>query len=79
MTDQFTHNFNFEVDDAGGQFIKGDVEFNTDGKVSFKIQNSATPLKRETLALFVEFLDYIYKIFEKTGGISSIKVVKKAV
>lgn len=75
--DVYTHNFSFEVDSAGGQFIKGEVEFDTDGKVSFKIKDSSSPLQAETLSLFTNLFEYLKKIYDLTGGIVMIKVSNK--
>ena len=77
MPEKYTHNFNFEVDSAGGQYIKGEVEFDTDGKVSFKIKDSSSPLKSETLSLFNKYLEFMKSIYDTTGGIVVVKVSKK--
>jgi len=46
--DQYTHDFVFKVGD-GGKFVTGEVEFNTDGKNSYRFETLSQPLQDETL------------------------------
>jgi len=78
MADIYTHDFKFQIGD-GGQFIEGEIEFNTDGKVSYKMDKFSEPIKAETLAYFNEITELIKKIFHATDpkGIKLIKFKKK--
>jgi hypothetical protein len=39
--DPYTHNFEFAVGSSGEQWIKGKCEFDTDGKMTYKITDSS--------------------------------------
>ena len=74
----YTHRFKFSVGD-GGKFIKGFIEFNTDGKVSFKMTSWSEPILKETLDHFSELTELIKKIFYAYGDIQEIKFTKMGV
>ena len=74
MDDPYTHEFKFELD---GNFINGEVEFNTDGKVSFKINAWSEPLPIEILNQFSELMAMLKKIYENEGDIKKISIKKK--
>jgi hypothetical protein len=74
---QFTHTFEFEIGVVGDGLIKGECEFNVDGKLSYKIEQSSTPLAQESLKYFNEVMDLLFKIFTTTKGIKIIKVKQK--
>ena len=74
---QFTHTFEFEIGVEGTGLIKGECEFDADGKLSYKIEQSSTPLAQESLKYFNEVMDLLFKIFTTTKGIKIIKVKQK--
>jgi hypothetical protein len=73
----YTHNYEFNAGTEGNIFIKGECEFNTDGLMSYKITQSSDPLSPDTLKHFMEFMDLLHKVYEKTGNIKLIKVKLK--
>jgi hypothetical protein len=60
--DQYTHEFKFEVN---GAFIRGQCEFNTDEKVSFKITEWSQPLAATLLDDFSDLFGKVKAIFDK--------------
>lgn len=76
MADQYTHNFKFQMAD-GGVFVEGKVEFNTDGKMSYKIESTSQPLPKEALTDFTELMDLCHSLFNKYEGLKLIKIVDK--
>ena len=75
--DIFTHDFKFEVGASADQFLSGEVEFNTDGKVSYNVTESSTPLKKETLEHFNSLMELLREIFVEFGGIKRIRIIAK--
>jgi len=78
MADIYTHNFKFQIGD-GGQFVEGDIEFNSDGRVSYRIDESSDPLLKETLVYFNRLIDLLKDIYHGNdpAGIKLIKFNKK--
>ena len=74
--DPYTHEFKFEVDNS---FIYGEVEFNTDGKVSFKIENTSIPLPKEILNEFVKLMEMVQSIYKTEGEVKKIVIKKRVV
>ncbi len=75
--EQYTHTFKFEID---GSFIRGEAEFNTDGKASYKIEPEglSQPLPDYVLRYFQEIMDIMVKIAHTTEeGLSIKKIVIK--
>jgi len=72
--DIFTHTYEF---DFGDSFIKGDVEFDTDNKMSFNIKQSAEPMPAETYQLCLDLLNIILKIYTSGNTLKLIKIKKK--
>lgn len=76
--DPFTHTFKFRI---GEKEILGECEFDIDGKLSYKIESSSVPLPAQTMKVFQEFMDLMYKIYYSNGGttpgIQNIQVKKK--
>jgi len=71
--DPYTHHFHISVGD-GGKYVKGLVEFNTDGKVSFKMNQWSEPLPADFLDYFKELMDLCQKIYKHFDGIKIIKI-----
>jgi len=76
MADQYTHNFVFSTSD-GGKFLKGECEFNTDNKLSFKFNSFSEPISEDTIGLFTEFMGLCHKIFNSEEGIVKLSINKK--
>lgn len=74
VLDQYTHNFKFQIGD-GGQYLEGEIEFNTDGKVSYKMSNWSEPIKNGTLGYFTELTELLKKIFHGTDP-KGIKLIR---
>ena len=72
MADPYTHDFKFQLGD-GGQFVEGDIEFNTDGKVSYKITSISEPVLDTTLQRFSEVAELMRQIFHEFGGLKLIR------
>ena len=70
--DQYTHKFEFKVGD-GGKYIDGDIEFNTDGKVSYRMKNWSEPIQEQTLQDFLDLTVILKRIFHTHEGIKEIK------
>jgi len=62
MAEQYTHDFKFQIGEDGSKFINGEIEFNSDGKVSFKIKDWAEPLLKEDLERFTYIVDHLKNI-----------------
>lgn len=77
MTSIFTHTFEVELKADGSQFIKGEVEFNEDGEVSFKVEDSSIPLAKKTMEYFNEIMNLLQKIYYSNGGIKRIEILQK--
>ena len=72
--DIFTHTFEFDVD---GVIVKGEVEFNTDKKISMDIKQAGVPLQAETLDIILQMFDLIKEIENANGVINLVKIKKK--
>lgn len=72
--DPYTHTFKFELN---GTFIRGEAEFNTDGKASFKMDEWSEPLGLEVIGEFRKLMKQIKGIYESNGGIKKIIIKKK--
>ena len=68
----YTHEFKFQLGD-GGQFIEGEIEFDTDNKISYKMDSFSEPIKAETLKKFDEVCELIRTVYEQFGGIKLIR------
>ena len=73
MPDGFTHKFKIYLGD-GSQWLEGKIEFNTDGKMTYHIQDTCTPMKKETLDEFNNLMDKFHSLFHKFGGIKKIEI-----
>ena len=70
----YTHTFKFELENSS---VRGEVEFNTDGKVSFKLDNVSEPLALTDLSYFKRLMELLKEIYTAGGGIRKIKIIKK--
>ena len=76
MPDSYTHRFDIEVDAI---HINGDVEFNTDGKMTFNVKQWNNPMSSEDLTMLKTILDYCHEVTENFGEIKLIRIKKKVV
>lgn len=70
----YTHEFNFEID---GQYLRGELEFNTDGKTTAKIHQMTPMLYLDTISAFKEFVDVATKIYNDNHGFTTLRIKKK--
>ena len=78
MTDEiFTHTFEIELKADGSQFIKGQIEFNVDGKVSFNIEETSIPFSKDAMKKFMALCEICQNIFYSLEGIKKIEIVQK--
>ena len=78
MVDEiFTHTFELDFGADGGQFLHGQIEFNVDGEVSFKIEESSIPLSKEAMQKFMDLCDVCQEVFYKLDGIKNIEIKQK--
>lgn len=75
MSDLYTHKFVFELGDS--TFINGEVEFNTDGKTSFKMVKWHEPMPLKTLDEFYKLMEMIKNLYENNSGIKKIIIKEK--
>jgi len=72
----YTHDFEFKLE---GKTIEGEVEFNTDGKMGYKILH---PIEWKDMVgpkVFRSLLETLKVVFDHFGGITKIELVKKDV
>ena len=74
MADQYTHTFDFTV---RSKFIRGEVEYNTDGAMSYKITQVSDPFSNDFLHMFQQFMEYFFILYNQEGDIKLIKVKRK--
>jgi len=72
--DIYTHDFKFELD---GVFIRGEAEFNTDGKASFRMTEWSEPLPLETIKEFRKLMEQVKGIYTEDGGVKKILIKEK--
>jgi hypothetical protein len=77
MPSLFTHTFEVELKADGSQFLKGEIEFNVDGEVSFDLQDSSIPLSKDAMHEFVKLADHLQSMFYEFEGIKRIEIVQK--
>jgi hypothetical protein len=75
--EQFTHTFEIDLGADGSQFVHGQVEFNTDGRVSFKIEETSIPLSKAAIDHFNKCMDLLQTKFREFGGIKKIEILQK--
>ena len=72
--DIYTHVFDFTV---GSKFIRGEVEFDTDGKMSYKIKEVSDPFSNDFLHMFQELMSFLFILYNQEGEIKNIKIKRK--
>lgn len=77
MAPLFTHDFEVRLKGDGSWFLRGEVEFNEDGEVSFNVEDSSNPLSSEGVHHFIDIMDQLRAIFQCCGGIKKIEIVQK--
>ena len=79
MDDPYTHSFKFYIGKNGENRVEGDCEFDSDQKMTFKVENTSDPLPVETLNSFNELMNLIKKIYDDSGGVDKIIIKTKVV
>lgn len=72
----YTHDFIYRLGD-GGSYIIGEVEFNKDRKVSYRINLWSEPIQHEIMEAFVEFIARVKLRFDTFGGIKHVEITEK--
>ena len=62
MADFYTHKFVFKLD---GNYIKGDIEFNTDDVASFHIKEISEPMNADILKSFYEYVVWCKGVYHE--------------
>ncbi len=74
-TDTFTHNFDIDLIEVK---LKGECEFNNDGKASFKITQSSDSIPIEFMDWFYQFMKFAEETYHLEGVTGFIKIsIKK--
>ena len=71
---EYTHTFEIHIDTHK---IDGEIEFNTDGKMSYKLDDPFEGFDIQKTARFNEFLKALESMVDTFGEIEKIEVVKK--
>lgn len=67
MADPFTHDFKWEVKIGDNlQFLRGKIEFNTDGKISYKFNATSPRIDKEMMDFFQRYTELMGEVFEYT-------------
>lgn len=74
MADPYTHEFKFETD---GQYLRGEIEYNTDEKTTYRVNEMSHTMYGDLLDLFKEFIMLSEKIFRTVGELKVIRIKKK--
>ena len=74
--DRYTHDFSYRLGD-GGKFILGEVEFNHDKAISYKITDWSEPMPHKIMVEFTEFIDRVKSRFDEWGGLKQVKIIEK--
>ena len=74
--DPYTHDFVYQMGD-GGHFIVGEVEFNKDKKVSYRISQWSEPIQHEFLQHFHEFMDRLKLRYDQWEGLPFVQIKRK--
>ena len=73
MENPFTHDFELKFD---GEEIGGEIEFNTDGRVSYDFIESPR-MELEEVALINQLFAVIQQLFLLKGGLEKIEITEK--
>ena len=71
MSPPYTHTFEFEIDDLE---INGEIEFNTDGVMSYKTNEPIDGITLKKANRFHALLREFKNVFDCFGGIKKIKL-----
>ena len=69
MPEPYTHDFKYEV---GGQFIRGEIEFNQDGITTLHVTEWSDPLEIKRLEDFVKWVEKCHELVESGVPVSRI-------
>jgi len=73
-SDQYTHQFKYEVN---GIFIRGECEFNTDEKASFKVTEWSQPIPLAAMADFIDVMEKVKAIYVNNNDIVKKIIIKE--
>ena len=74
--DPYTHDFSYWLGD-GGPHIVGEVEFDKDKKVSYRIKEWSEPCQHELIVAFAGFIERAKLRYDEWGGIKLVKIQEK--
>ena len=77
--DIYTHTFKFFIGKHGENTITGDCEFDSDNKMTFKIEDTSDPFPSTTLSSFLEVMNLLKRIYDAEGGIKQFSVKSKVI
>ena len=72
--DQYTHIIKFEID---GSFIRGEAEFDTDGKASFRMDEWSEPISLVIIQKFEHIMAKIKELYDEDIEVKKIVIKKK--
>lgn len=65
MSDIFTHKFNWEINIGdNNQYLKGEIEFDTDDKVSYQIKDMSNRISKDSMDLFQRYINLMKDTFD---------------
>ena len=71
-----THKFEIDLGTTAGDrsTLRGYVEFNTDGKVSFEFDDISKPITPEAMKHFTELMDLLKRLHDTHEGILKVEI-----
>ena len=76
MADIYTHDFIYRLGD-GGKYILGEIEFNKDKEVSYRITAWSEPIEHNVIEAFVKFVQRLKERFAQYGNIKNVEIIEK--
>ena len=74
--DPYTHDFIYRMGD-GGQYIIGEIEFDKDKKVTYRIDKWSEPISQELMEDFTGFVRRLKERFDEYGNIKFVQIIEK--
>lgn len=74
MADQYSHEFKYEVN---GIFIRGECEFDTDEKASFKVKEWSEPIPLTAIQDFCDVMERVKGIYDNNDNNVKKIVIKQ--
>ena len=76
MAEIYTHDFIYRLGD-GGKYITGEIEFNKDKVVSYRIASWSEPIEHKVIEAFVQFIERLKQRFDEFGNIKHVEIIEK--